>query len=314
MPTHPSGVPAPQPFAHPALFYRDEQEYLAGTVPFVQDALAAGEPVAVAVPGGSLALVRAALGGQAADVQLLDMERAGRNPGRIIPRVLRAFADGHPGRRVRIVSEPVWAGRTAAEYPACVQHEALVNRAFQGREATVLCPYDATRLDESVLADARAAHPTVIDAGTRAASAAYAPEALAARYNLPLSAPPGAVATVYRATTLTDVRHEATCRAAAFGLGAPRLDDLELAVAELTTNSVVHGGGQGALRIWAEDQHVVCEVRDAGVVGDPLAGRHLPPRGQHGGRGLLLVNVVADLVRTHSDPERGTTTHVYFRR
>jgi hypothetical protein len=40
-----------EPFTHPALFYRGADEYLAGTIPFVRTGLAAGEPVAVAVPG-----------------------------------------------------------------------------------------------------------------------------------------------------------------------------------------------------------------------------------------------------------------------
>ena len=35
------------PFAHPAFFYRGHAEYLSGTVPFITEGLAAGEPVAV---------------------------------------------------------------------------------------------------------------------------------------------------------------------------------------------------------------------------------------------------------------------------
>lgn len=152
------------PFVHPALFYRDEREYLAGVVPFVRKALAAGEPVAVAVPTENLRLLKAEIGtGEA--VRFLDMREAGRNPGRIIPGVLRAFADAQPpGTRVRIVGEPIWAGRTATEYPACVQHEALINAAFQGRPVTILCPYDTRRLDPQAVADAYATHPVVVDA------------------------------------------------------------------------------------------------------------------------------------------------------
>ncbi|MFI0241161.1 anti-sigma factor RsbA family regulatory protein [Streptomyces sp. NPDC016845] len=306
-------APPPLDLDHPALFYRDEEEYLAGTAAFVREGLAVGDPVAVAVPAANLALIRAELGEEAGRVRLLDMERAGRNPGRIIPRVLRAFADSHPGRRPRIIGEPIWAGRTTAEYPACAQHEALVNLAFEGRGVTILCPYDATRLTAPVLSDAHVTHPAVIRSGARTPSAQYAPQALVARYNEPLHAPPGVAATAYTKATLTAVRQYATRWAAGLGLAEPRLDDFELAVAELTTNSVVHGGGEGLLGVWAEDRHVVCQVRDAGVLDDPLAGRRLPARDQRGGRGLLLVNVVADLVRTHSTPEDGTTTHVYFR-
>lgn len=113
------------PFAHPALFYRSEAEFLAGTVPFVLDGLAAGEPVAVAVPPPNLALLRAELGAATERVQLVDMTERGRNPGRILAEVLHAAADPHPDRNVRIIGEPIWPGRTALEYDACVHHEAL---------------------------------------------------------------------------------------------------------------------------------------------------------------------------------------------
>ncbi|MCX5258893.1 sensor histidine kinase [Streptomyces canus] len=301
------------PFVHPALFYRDEREYLAGVVPFVRKALAAGEPVAVAVPTENLRLLKAEIGDGEA-VRFLDMREAGRNPGRIIPGVLRAFADAQPpGIRVRIVGEPIWAGRTATEYPACVQHEALINAAFQGRPVSILCPYDTRRLDPQAVADAYATHPVVVDAGSgrEEESARYDFEAVHARYNAPLPPAPDVPAHAFVADVLGEIRHFATDAAARFGLVRPRLDDLALAVAELTTNSVVHGGGSGLLRVWAEDGHVVCEVRDRGHLTDLLAGRRPPSRGQHGGRGLLIVNLVADLVRVHTGPE-GSTVRCWF--
>ncbi|MFG3656900.1 anti-sigma factor RsbA family regulatory protein [Streptomyces sp. NPDC047706] len=302
------------PFAHPALFYAGRQEYLDGVLPFVRDGLAAGEPVAVAVPRGNLELIRDGLGDIADAVRLLDMREAGRNPGRIIPGVLRAFADAQPaGRRVRIVGEPVWAGRTPTEYPACAQHEALINAAFTGRRLTVLCPYDVTALDDEVLADARATHPTVITSGRESGSSAYDWEGVVRRWNQPLPVVPDARAFAFTAETLPVARHTATGEAARFGLAGTRLDDLALVTAELTTNSVVHGGGSGVLRVWAEDGHVVCEVRDGGRLTDPLAGRRPASRDQRGGRGLLLVNMVADLVRVHAG-EAGTTIRCWFAR
>ncbi|GGM94748.1 anti-sigma factor RsbA family regulatory protein [Streptomyces fuscichromogenes] len=307
---------APGPFRHPALFYRDEGEYLAGTVPFVRDALAAGDPVAVAVPAENLRLVRAALGADAGAVRFLDMREAGRNPGRIIPGVLHDFADAQPpGRRVRIVGEPVWPGRTPAEYPACVQHEALINAAFQGRTATVLCPYDVRRLDPRAIADAHATHPTLRHpgGGPEQDSRAYAPADVLARYDAPLPARPAAPAVRFEAGSLSAARHLAAERAARLGLTGARLADLTLAVAELATNSVLHGGGSGSLAVWAEDGQVVCEVRDKGHLTDPLAGRRPASRDRSGGRGLLMVNLVADLVRVHTGAQ-GTTVRCWFLR
>lgn len=302
----------PGPFVHPALFYRDEREYLEGTVPFVREGLAAGEAVAVAVPGERLRLVRDALGADADTVRLLDMREAGRNPGRIIPGVLRAFADTRAaGRRVRIVGEPVWAGRSAAEYPACVQHEALINAAFRGRAVTILCPYDAVRLPAYVLTDAYATHPTVIPGGPRPRS--YDPDAAVARYNEPLPPVGDAMTFPFAAESLPTARYAASDEGRRLGLTGVTLDDLALATAELTTNSVLHGGGSGVLRVWAEDGHVLCEVRDGGRMTDPLAGRRPAGRDQRGGRGLLMVHLIADLVRVHTGDD-GTTIRCWFPR
>jgi hypothetical protein len=178
------------PFEHPALFYRDEAAYLEGTLPFLLAGLAAGEPVAAAVPGPNLRLLRAELGAAADEVSLLDMAEAGRNPGRILADVLHATADRHPDRHVRIVGEPVWPGRSDLEYAACVQHEALINLAFRGRRVTILCPYDAAGLDESVLVDAAQTHPVLVETGARRNSDSYAPERALARTNTALPEPP----------------------------------------------------------------------------------------------------------------------------
>jgi hypothetical protein len=82
-------------FSHAAHFYRGADEYVATTVPFILDGLAAGEPVAVAVPEPRLRLLGGELGSAASQVRLIDMSRDGRNPGRIIPGILRGFADAY---------------------------------------------------------------------------------------------------------------------------------------------------------------------------------------------------------------------------
>lgn len=300
------------PFVHPALFYRSMREYMEGTVPFVLEGLYSGEPVAVAVPGARLELLRAQLGARADQVRWLDMQQAGRNPGRIIPGVLGAFADEHPGARVRIVGEPVWPGRSATEYPACAQHEALINLAFAGRPVTILCPYDAARLDTTALADARATHPVIVDGGRLSRSATYAPDRVVAAYNCLPPPPPGSAPDPFDAERLTDARHAATDRARGLGLTGERLGDFSLAAGELITNSVVHGGGSGTVEVWAEDGDVVCEVADAGRLDDPLAGRRPAVRGLPNGRGLLLVHHLADLVRTRTGAD-GTSVRFYLR-
>ncbi|MCX4996479.1 anti-sigma factor RsbA family regulatory protein [Streptomyces longwoodensis] len=307
-----STVTTHESFVHPALFYRTEQEYTHQTVAFLREGLTNGEPMAVAVPGPNLELIRTGLGGDAESILFLDMTEAGRNPGRIIPKVLRGFADAHPKERVRIIGEPIWAGRSAIEYPACAQHEALINAAFGGRAATILCPYDEVRLDPDVIADAKATHPILISGrGRESVSDVYDWQAVVDRYNQALAPAPDAVTFSYGGEDLPAARQFALAQATRLGMTGERLMDVELAVAELTTNSVVHGGGRGTLAIWAEQAQLVCEVRDAGRLTDPLAGRRPPERGQLGGRGLMLVNYVADLVRVHTGDD-GTTVRFYL--
>lgn len=312
MPGEPGTMPRGG-FAHPALFYRDDEEYLAGTVPFVRAGREAGEPVAVAVPGARLGMLRAALGRTAAGVTWLDMSEAGRNPGRIIPGVLREFADRHTAGRVRIIGEPVWPGRSAAEYPACVQHEALINLAFAGRGVSILCPYDVGGLDPVAIADARATHPVVIDRNGEHASGDYAPDRAVLAYNRPLPEPSGAVSMGFDLGALPLVRAFARRHAARLGLAPDAVGDLELAVNELAANSCLHGGGSGTARLWEEDGHVLCEVRDAGTISDPLAGRRPADMSPNGGRGILMVHHLADLVRVHTGRD-GTAIRVYMRK
>ena len=307
-----STVTTHEAFVHPALFYRTEQEYTKQTVDFLREGLTNGEPMAVAVPGPNLELIKAGLGGDAEGILFLDMTEAGRNPGRIIPKVLRGFADAHSKGRVRIIGEPIWAGRSAVEYPACAQHEALINAAFEGRAVTILCPYDEVRLDPEVIADAKITHPTVISGdGREAVSDVYDWQAVVDRYNQALAPAPDAAAFSFGGEDLSAVRQFALAQAMRLGLAGERLMDVELAVAELTTNSVVHGGGRGTLEVWAEQGQLVSEVRDAGRLTDPLAGRRPPEHGQLGGRGLMLVHYVADLVRVHTGDD-GTTVRFYL--
>jgi anti-sigma regulatory factor (Ser/Thr protein kinase) len=302
-------------FDHLALLYRDVDEYLSGTVPFVTAGLAAGEAVMVAVPRPNLDVIRHGLGPAADLVQLHDMSVAGGNPGRILPGVLLAFAAAHRGKRVRIIGEPIWPGRTALEYPACVQHEALINAAFRGRDATILCPYDVAGLAPRTIEDAYRTHPVVADANARRESRAYAdPLAVAADFNRSLPDPPEAAETVtFDLAGLPAVRRFVAGRAGAAGIDPDRALDLAMAVNELAANAVEHGGGEGRLAVWPEDGYLVCQVCDGGHIRDPLAGRIPPTAGQARGRGLVLVNQVCDLVRVHTLPG-ATTVRLHMRR
>jgi anti-sigma regulatory factor (Ser/Thr protein kinase) len=83
-------------------------------------------------------------------------------------------------------------------------------------------------------------------------------------------------------------------------LAPERTADLILAVTEVATNSVRYGGGHGVLRIWRDDNDLICEVRDHGHLEYPLVGRRRPAVDTVEGRGIWLVHQLCDLVQIRS--------------
>ncbi|MFD0723250.1 ATP-binding protein [Streptomyces globosus] len=91
-----------------------------------------------------------------------------------------------------------------------------------------------------------------------------------------------------------------------------RLPKLAVAVTEIATNSIRHGGGRGTLRTWSQDTAFLCEFRDSGYISDVMAGRIRPDATQIGGRGLWLAHQLCDLVEIRSTPTHGTTIRLHM--
>lgn len=102
---------------------------------------------------------------------------------------------------------------------------------------------------------------------------------------------------------LVAVRRMVSRLALKSGLTAARATDLATAVNEIATNSVMHGGGKGTLRVWKDGSTLLCEVRDAGryAAGPPARGR-----------GLWLANQLCDQVQIVTLDE-GTLVRLHMR-
>src|SRR6478609_2928699 len=89
-------------FRHEALLYAGDDAFVDATLPFIGDAIAAGEPILVAVSAEKVERVRSKLNGGAEHVLFADMSELGTNPARMIP-AWRDFVDEHDGgaRRLR---------------------------------------------------------------------------------------------------------------------------------------------------------------------------------------------------------------------
>ena len=287
--------------AHLAHFYTDVEGYASAVATFVEDGLAAGEPVFVAVPGSQAAVLRGRLNGHQARVRFADMSEVGRNPAAIIP-AIRAFTDAHRGQRTRFVGEPIWNGRTPAETREATLHEALLNETFADVAVSILCPYDMARLDPSVIADAKRTHPSLDGQHQHQHQPGYGGPAVAAAIfgEAPPPAPEDAQGFQIRPMSLAALRRAVAGHAQRAGLSASRTEEFVVAVNEVVTNTLVHAEGEGTLRIWPNDGDLVCEISDQGLIAGPLAGRSMPPAGAEEGRGLLIANQLCDLVEVRS--------------
>jgi anti-sigma regulatory factor (Ser/Thr protein kinase) len=295
-------------FRHEALIYRDAEDFLAATVPYLRGAVEAGEPALVAVREDNRELLEGELGDRADGVRFADMESLGRNPARIIP-FWREFVDEHGGRPVRGIGEPVWPGRAAVEIDECQRHEALLNLAFSAPPSwSLLCPYDAGGLDDDVLDAVARSHPAVVREGVSEAGCFDAGHSGCFDGELPERPGPGNSLEFDR-TGLFDVRQRVEWAAKSAGLPAAEATDLIIAASELAANSIVHGGGSGILHVWREGDRLLVEVEDRGRIEEPLTGRVRPAPAQVGGRGLWLANQFCDLVQIRSG-STGTTVRL----
>lgn len=295
-------------FEHPALLYADVEGFVGGVVPFLRAGIQEDETVFVEARPDCMEAVRAELGGDVSEARWEDTlswhpHHASR---------LRAFYElvsgAAEGTGFRLVGEPVWP-----ESPEHVlewqRYESALNVVLSPFPVSLLCVYDASALDASILQSARRTHPWVAGEGPSAGDAFVEPEEfLRRRPERP--APPDAAEVVDPVRDLAAARGLVLDRAIRAGVDPEAAFALSIATNEVLTNSFVHGGGGARLSAWAEEARFVCQVEDRGRgIGDPLAG-YRPPADRTDGRGLWLARQLVDLLEI-LQAEEGTTIRLH---
>jgi transcriptional regulator with XRE-family HTH domain len=152
---------------HHALIYLDVAEFVETAGPFLQEGVADGDAALVVTDAENAGGLREHLGDAAAAIRFAD-----RQPWYGSPRdaligyrqfATQALDAGAPW--VRIIGEPVWAGRTAGQVQTWLRYEALLNLAFAPLPITLTCPYNETALDPAIVENARATHCRWIERG-----------------------------------------------------------------------------------------------------------------------------------------------------
>ncbi len=148
---------------HLVLAYGSDDEFLATIVPFLSQGIERSEPVLAVTTPAHIELLRNSLGASAGHIVFANSAGWLTSPNAALDR-FRAFVTqqldaGSPW--VRILGEPIWAGRSDAEIVAWTRFESLFNLAFASAPVTALCPYDARTLPAAIVADAHRTHPVI---------------------------------------------------------------------------------------------------------------------------------------------------------
>ena len=287
-------------YSHEAFLYAGAAEFLAGAMSFIGPALAAGDPVLALLSGPKIGMLRRELGAAAGRISFADMADVGANPARITGEWWR-FAQAHAGAaRLHGIGEAMSPDRSAAEIGECELYEALLNVAFDpATPLRLVCPYDLATLTADVVEEAQRNHPFLTSGPDREACSRFQPIDPAEPYARPLPDRPADVACLpFQRGGLGHLRAYVAAWARGAGLAERPATSLVAAVNEVATNSLLHGGGLGELRVWTDGGSLLCEVCDHGHLTQPMAGR-LPPA-EDDGAGLWLAHQFTDLVQIHS--------------
>ena len=300
-----------QSYRHEAFLWRKPDDFLAVTVPFIQDGLDAGEPVMVAVIAERSNLLKAALGSSAEQVKFVDMAKLGRNPAMIIPGWQSFLEDSADGRPLRGIGEPIWAGRRPEEILECQLHEALLNVAVDPRiPLWLLCPYNTDDLDAAVIEEAYRSHPAIKDADAYRGSTSYG-----GRHHVDdffgsdLPDHEGQADQLYfNRDNLQRILPFVAARALLAGVQADKAADIAATAHHVAVSSLKRAASGGVVRVWHRHDAIICEVHDHTRVTDPLTGRRVTSPIERDG--LWLANQICDLVQLRSN-NNGTTVRLH---
>lgn len=160
---------------HKLLVYGSDDEFIASVGPSLLTGIERDEPTLLVTSDDNGALVRKFLGKRSRRVQLIRAKELYTNADATLVTYQR-FVEDHLGGGapwVRIVGEPLWAGRTRAQAARWCRYESLLNLVFAALPVTLVCPYDKRAVAPSIVRHARATHPETIERGEAATSLDY---------------------------------------------------------------------------------------------------------------------------------------------
>jgi anti-sigma regulatory factor (Ser/Thr protein kinase) len=301
---------------HGVAFYDNEVDLMAQLVPVVEAALAAGQPVALALRPTTETTLRDQPSCDLADAVALTRPDGPDGPsGQTLAarwaRELRTLTAS--GRQDVCVITEHWDAFDGADGGFWTELDAASNVALSDLPVAMTCFYPAYPLHEAVLSGARRNHRSLLRRGRLADNSDYlSPQEvlLASPAPAPLVLGPPDERRTFGAWALNEVRASVTAMLHAAGFGRDRTDDVVLAVNEITTNAVEHGPGDAEICLWSDADGFVAEVHDRGVLSNPLPGLIAPRPAEPRGRGVWIARQLCDSLHVWAD---ANGTHVRLR-
>lgn len=236
-------------FVHQALCYGSDDEFLEGTLEFTLDGLDSGDAVLAVAKDHNITLLESALGTRARDVEFVDADDWYRYPSRTLGQYHAYCVDHGTDRRVRIIGEPVWTGRTELEAREWTRYESLLNVAFADSGHWIVCPYDTRTVPADIVRTATRTHPELaLGARISASSSRYTdPADFYAECDAASPAgrlPDGADDIPFGRGRSAALRVAVGAYARLSGMPEQRTYDMVAAVHEVVANAVRFGGGE----------------------------------------------------------------------
>jgi anti-sigma regulatory factor (Ser/Thr protein kinase) len=280
---------------HEVGFYRSDAEFGALIVPFVEEGVAAGQPVVIGYDDRKESLLRSWLSDPDAVTFIAD-DSLYATPARAIASYWQLF-EGYSAAgatQIRIAGDVPHEGN-GGRFAGWDRYESAANTVWDRFPVWSRCLYDATTAAPQVLDVAARTHPRIV-----LPSGHYEPSS---RYQdpaefEPLPPDPDPLERSAPAIEMTDpsaaqVRHALT----SIGYGQlpdAGLQDLVIGVSEAVSNAWRHGRPPVTARIWATSGRILVCVHDTGPgPADPLAGlAPAPAKPELQGAGLWLIHVL----------------------
>jgi transcriptional regulator with XRE-family HTH domain len=160
-----NSVSPPTMLGHSAFCYRTDDHFRSIVGSFLAEGVERSEAVLAVTTATNIELVREHLGKDAQRVEFVDSSAWYKTPIAAL-RAYRAFCDAklNDGKQwVRVVGEPVWAGRSDGEARLWTRYESLLNLVFSASPLTIVCPYDERSVAPEIVRQAHLTHPNTVD-------------------------------------------------------------------------------------------------------------------------------------------------------